>query len=592
MKIHKENGINYGFPGDPDPGFIARATELLKHADVVLTRKGGASAPDAVNNSYILPFAARRLEWTWVEKGDFLERMVPEWLRIERVIVVSSPRVLMVVPFAALQPDSPRPAQLQQLRDHLKGWLRATGTELVVAEQVGGERFNKGLTFNAAIRYYLDHHGSPDLLLLHDVDILPDEQMLAAYGETWRTPLQLVPKGGDYPDGIPVGGGVTLIRVDHYLQANGFPNSFVGWGGEDNAMMHRLKAAGLKLHWSDAGSIRNLDRETAKKANPERWRLMKQDRVDWRTNGIGQLPPLSVRQEGDRILVSALAPLDQGGSGQGDSQTGLGQGRAKVFYDRKLTWERDFVEVDLLQHKVALVEFVSSADLKEVKGQLVFASFPVRDNKLVLMSDEAGRYASVKAALHQYAHIKTGLQLPLGYVSGYLGGRSSLEVEVPPIEGRALDAAFVGQVNGRPDRQSMLAAFEASDMTTEFVTGQNTWSLETQKVTGPDLFKLYSSATFVPVGRGNIVLDCFRVYEAIVAGAIPVIVGSQAEVEETFSYGGHPLPAIFYRTWTEAAAGCRERLKDLAALQRKQDELRAWWRDRVLEARVALAAEN
>ena len=38
---------------------------------------------------------------------------------------------------------------------------------------------------------------------------------------------------------------------------------------------------------------------------------------------------------------------------------------------------------------------------------------------------------------------------------------------------------------------------------------------------------IYSQSIFVFNGRGNVFLDCFRLYEAIIAGAIPVIVGEK-----------------------------------------------------------------
>eukprot|EP00170_Pyropia_yezoensis_P005769 contig_23458_g5787 len=42
------------------------------------------------------------------------------------------------------------------------------------------------------------------------------------------------------------------------------------------------------------------------------------------------------------------------------------------------------------------------------------------------------------------------------------------------------------------------------------------------------------AAAFVPNSHGNVVLDCFRLYEASMAGAIPVIVASAAEFRTNF----------------------------------------------------------
>ena len=53
-----------------------------------------------------------------------------------------------------------------------------------------------------------------------------------------------------------------------------------------------------------------------------------------------------------------------------------------------------------------------------------------------------------------------------------------------------------------------------------------------------DIFQAYRDAIFVPNGRGNVVLDCVRLFEASLAGAIPVVVGPWPEVREAFYFDG------------------------------------------------------
>ena len=63
------------------------------------------------------------------------------------------------------------------------------------------------------------------------------------------------------------------------------------------------------------------------------------------------------------------------------------------------------------------------------------------------------------------------------------------------------------------------------------------WSNPNNQTIKPyELFDLYRESLFVPIGRGNISLDCFRIYEAIVAGAIPVMCGTNQEIEMTFNF--------------------------------------------------------
>lgn len=75
----------------------------------------------------------------------------------------------------------------------------------------------------------------------------------------------------------------------------------------------------------------------------------------------------------------------------------------------------------------------------------------------------------------------------------------------------------------------------------------------------------YHEAVFVPIGRGWANLDCFRIYESLASGAIPVIVCSQSECEKAFGWLGRDAslpkpqlpPWIFAQTWSEAANKCK-----------------------------------
>jgi hypothetical protein len=78
-------------------------------------------------------------------------------------------------------------------------------------------------------------------------------------------------------------------------------------------------------------------------------------------------------------------------------------------------------------------------------------------------------------------------------------------------------------------------------------------------------------------GRGNCSLDCFRIYEAIVAGAIPVIVGGQDEINRTFYYNNCLPPLLYFSSWEEAVLQCNKLLLEPEVLQKRQDDLLSWW---------------
>lgn len=82
------------------------------------------------------------------------------------------------------------------------------------------------------------------------------------------------------------------------------------------------------------------------------------------------------------------------------------------------------------------------------------------------------------------------------------------------------------------------------------------------------------------------VLDCFRLYEASLAGAILVVVGSESEIAETFQFDGELPPWIFERDWDTAATF----LKTPTVLQTMQERNLAWWKNQMLDMRRTIDA--
>jgi len=87
--------------------------------------------------------------------------------------------------------------------------------------------------------------------------------------------------------------------------------------------------------------------------------------------------------------------------------------------------------------------------------------------------------------------------------------------------------------------------------------------------------ELLHDSMFAPCPMGNVNLECFRLYEALDSGAIPIV-----ETRPWLNYfekllGPHPLPAV--NCWSEAPGLMRALMTDSDALVRKQQEIRDWW---------------
>jgi hypothetical protein len=173
----------------------------------------------------------------------------------------------------------------------------------------------------------------------------------------------------------------------------------------------------------------------------------------------------------------------------------------------------------------------------------------VQPSVVVHLSDEYGtspEYHSladeVPFMLRQYRHAKYGPmpqnlhQMPLGYMTGMLQGTPSIDrIDIKDMHSRSYDWSFIGAL--KQDRPKMIKTFSRS-LPKSYVSHNDS---------AQRTFEIYKDSVFVPNGRGFVVLDCLRLYEASLAGAIPVVVGSESEIAETFRFDGGLPPWIFER---------------------------------------------
>lgn len=131
----------------------------------------------------------------------------------------------------------------------------------------------------------------------------------------------------------------------------------------------------------------------------------------------------------------------------------------------------------------------------------------------------------------------------------------------------------------KQDRREMLKAFKS-----KMENGFAFRATKTKRMTPAEIFSLYSRSVFVPVGRGERVLDCFRMYTALYAGAVPVVVGESEEIRWTFSFlsnGDDPelsLPIVFAPTWAAAAEKANILLQENHKLL-LSGKTKNWWYD-------------
>jgi hypothetical protein len=204
---------------------------------------------------------------------------------------------------------------------------------------------------------------------------------------------------------------------------------------------------------------------------------------------------------------------------------------------------------------------------------------------LVYLSDEWGRTPHVhrhttKVPLvlrqHHHSHYVRATnvrQIPLGFMNTMFDDPLAIP-RVPLAAERRYRWCFVGEM--KADRAQALQAFEF-------------WGPCFREPSPPhELARAYQKSIFVLSPRGNVVMDCFRNYEATICGAIPVIAGfSKREFQESFAEVAVP-PWVHARTWRRAQMICAD-LEKTGAINEVQQACLEWWKNEIVALRDAIA---
>jgi FkbM family methyltransferase len=170
-----------------------------------------------------------------------------------------------------------------------------------------------------------------------------------------------------------------------------------------------------------------------------------------------------------------------------------------------------------------------------------------------------------------FEYTENTIQMPLGYCNDAgLDGK-----DIPPITNRCFEWSFLGDM--KHDRWHMVNCFN------EFMPNNYVDCFVDKK----RMIDIYLNSVFVPNGRGNSSLNCFRLYESSMCGSIPVVVGEYDEIQETFKFEENP-PWIFCDSWEDASRECYKLLDNKEFLLEKQKEVLLWWENRIERIRTKM----
>ena len=125
----------------------------------------------------------------------------------------------------------------------------------IIEQSEDGKKFNRGKLLNIGMKIAINDNC--DILISHDVDLLPCPDIRPYYATYSKYPLHIGDRWKDKYDYSTFIGGVLSLTPKLAKETNGYPNDF--WGcGEDDALYNRLSKCIDQICCQKDGSIKEL----------------------------------------------------------------------------------------------------------------------------------------------------------------------------------------------------------------------------------------------------------------------------------------------------------------------------------------------
>jgi predicted glycosyltransferase involved in capsule biosynthesis len=193
----------------------------------------------------------------------------------------------------------------------------------IVEQSNDGRKFNRGKLLNIGFDYARKQN-MHDVFIYHDVDLLPQDDLGEWYAKFPKTPIHIARVWDRYSNNPKYFGGVVSFSSSDYRRINGYPNTFWGWGGEDDEMQKRLENLGMKWEWPPKGTLVDLEAMTLTekldflRQNKEwkcmvKWEALEEHEKTWKTNGLADLKykvlgetPLDENKKSTKLTVDVM----------------------------------------------------------------------------------------------------------------------------------------------------------------------------------------------------------------------------------------------------------------------------------------------
>lgn len=242
------------------------------------------------------------------------------------------------------------------------------------------------------------------------------------------------------------------------------------------------------------------------------------------------------------------------------------------------------------KHEVVMNDVILFDAFIYANDPAYYAAFKGKNAFLVQLGDEflelgidrytnfRGVFRTIWSSVFNPAHV---MVLPLGF--------SALNESPPilPASERRYAWSFIGE-GGKCSRPESIRAllpiephicFSSSAIDGLTFFGQSATGKKRISETG--FVDILNDSAFAPAPMGNATIDSCRVYDALEAGAIPIV-----ESRLTLDYfhelfGNHPLPTV--RSWSQARGLVKRLINDPVRLNQLQKSCVEWWKNYQLE---------
>lgn len=186
---------------------------------------------------------------------------------------------------------------------------------IYVINQDGEGTFNRAKLMNAGVNEALKEY-SYECFVFSDVDLIPmDDRNLY---RCFDNPRHLSVAMDKFNFHLPYNtyfGGVSSLSIEQFQKINGFPNTYWGWGGEDDDIYRRIIYRGMAISRPDSviGKYRMIrhNRDLHNEPNPKNPDKLHLTRWAMDKDGINTLKYTVTNVEKDLLYTFITVDIDE-----------------------------------------------------------------------------------------------------------------------------------------------------------------------------------------------------------------------------------------------------------------------------------------